>query len=127
VRYEQRIKSREAFYEFLQKLPPHVVVLIETGPGAQAWPTEQDRSEGMPSLGEAPNVRGKSVWLLCAGRRSAFQSDPQGRNHKRPLPQQRICTPPHHHTTTPPNPKLKTCAKSSAEEYKPSPAPHWSA
>jgi hypothetical protein len=34
-------------------------------------PTEQDRSEGMPSLGEAPNVRGKSVWLLCA-----FQSDP---------------------------------------------------
>ena len=34
-------------------------------------PTEQDRSEGMPSHGEAPNVRGKSVWLLCA-----FQSDP---------------------------------------------------
>ncbi|EJM82517.1 hypothetical protein PMI34_04748, partial [Pseudomonas sp. GM74] len=25
----------------------------------------------MPSHGEAPNVRGKSVWLLCA-----FQSDP---------------------------------------------------
>ena len=34
-------------------------------------PTEQDRSEGMPSLGEAPIERGKSVWLLCA-----FQSDP---------------------------------------------------
>ncbi|VVO32726.1 hypothetical protein PS833_05131 [Pseudomonas fluorescens] len=34
-------------------------------------PTEQGRSEGMPSLGEAPNERGKSVWLLCA-----FQSDP---------------------------------------------------
>jgi hypothetical protein len=33
-------------------------------------PTEQDRSEGMPSLGEAPNEKGKSVWLLCA-----FQSD----------------------------------------------------
>jgi len=33
-------------------------------------PTEQDRSEGMPSLGEAPYVRGKSVWLL-----GAFPSD----------------------------------------------------
>ena len=37
VRYEARIKSREAFYEFLCKLPPSVVVLVETGPGAQAW------------------------------------------------------------------------------------------
>jgi hypothetical protein len=27
-------------------------------------PTEQDRSEGMPSLSEAPNVRGKALWLL---------------------------------------------------------------
>ena len=27
-------------------------------------PTEQDRSEGMPSLGEAPNERGKALWLL---------------------------------------------------------------
>jgi len=34
-------------------------------------PTEQDRSEGMPSLGEAPNERGKSAWLL-----GAFPSDP---------------------------------------------------
>jgi len=32
-------------------------------------PTEQDRSEGMPSHGEAPNVRGKSplVTLGWAG------------------------------------------------------------
>jgi len=29
----------------------------------------------MPSISEAPNARGKSVWLLCAGRRSASQSD----------------------------------------------------
>ncbi|CAI8969560.1 hypothetical protein EMIT0P44_600007 [Pseudomonas sp. IT-P44] len=29
-------------------------------------PTEQDRSEGMPSLSEAPNERGKSAWLLGA-------------------------------------------------------------
>ncbi len=34
-------------------------------------PTEQDRSEGMPSLSEAPNERGKSPWLL-----GAFPSDP---------------------------------------------------
>jgi hypothetical protein len=34
-------------------------------------PTEQDRSESMPSLSEAPNVRGKSAWLL-----GALPSDP---------------------------------------------------
>jgi hypothetical protein len=28
-------------------------------------PTEQDRKEGMPSLGEAPNERGKSAWYLA--------------------------------------------------------------
>ncbi|PAM81548.1 hypothetical protein CES87_24410 [Pseudomonas sp. ERMR1:02] len=38
-------------------------------------PTEQDRSEGMPSHSEAPNERGKSAWLLGAGRRSVFPSD----------------------------------------------------
>jgi hypothetical protein len=34
-------------------------------------PTEQDRSEGMPSHSEAPYVRGESVWLL-----GALPSDP---------------------------------------------------
>jgi transposase len=47
VRYEQRIKSREAFYEFLRQLPPHVVVLVETGPGAQAW-ARQLQEQGNP-------------------------------------------------------------------------------
>ncbi|QAY83617.1 hypothetical protein CUN61_06335 [Pseudomonas arsenicoxydans] len=52
-------------------------------------PTEQDRSEGMPSLSEAPNVRGKSAWLL-----GASPSDPpSGRNPKPPLPRKRICPP----------------------------------
>ncbi len=37
VRYETRIKSRDAFHAFLRQLPPEVVVLVETGPGAQAW------------------------------------------------------------------------------------------
>ncbi|BFT64089.1 hypothetical protein PMm318_A48480 [Pseudomonas moorei] len=27
-------------------------------------PTEQDRSEGMPSTSEAPNERGRALWLL---------------------------------------------------------------
>jgi transposase len=37
VIYETRIKSREAFLGFLHKLPTGVTVLMETGPGAQAW------------------------------------------------------------------------------------------
>ncbi|WP_447649505.1 IS110 family transposase [Pseudomonas abietaniphila] len=37
VLYEHRIKSREAFHTFLCNLPAHVAVLVETGPGAQAW------------------------------------------------------------------------------------------
>ncbi|PPA01575.1 hypothetical protein C4E44_23930 [Pseudomonas sp. MWU12-2312b] len=52
-------------------------------------PTEQDRSEGMPSTSEAPNDRGKSAWLL-----GACPSDPpSGRNPRWPLQQQWICTP----------------------------------
>ncbi|KDD69144.1 hypothetical protein V466_10140 [Pseudomonas mandelii PD30] len=34
-------------------------------------PTEQDRSEGMPSLGEAPNESGKSALVTFA----LFESD----------------------------------------------------
>ncbi len=37
VIYEDRIKSRDAFQVFLHKLPASVTVLVETGPGAQAW------------------------------------------------------------------------------------------
>jgi transposase len=37
VIYEQRIKSREAFLKFLHQLPTGLTVLMETGPGAQAW------------------------------------------------------------------------------------------
>ena len=36
-------------------------------------PTEQDRSEGMASRSEPPDVRGKSTWLLGAGPRRHFQ------------------------------------------------------
>jgi transposase len=37
VVHEQRIKSREAFHVFLRQLSADVTVLMETGPGAQAW------------------------------------------------------------------------------------------
>jgi transposase len=37
VLYEQRIKSREAFQTFLNRLPTGLNVLMEVGPGAQAW------------------------------------------------------------------------------------------
>lgn len=37
VIYEKRIKSRDAFTTFLNQLPPGIAVLMETGPGAQAW------------------------------------------------------------------------------------------
>ncbi len=37
VIFEDRIKSREAFQAFLHQLPASVAVLVETGPGAQAW------------------------------------------------------------------------------------------
>jgi len=37
VLYEHRIKSREAFAAFLRQLPAELTVLMETGPGAQAW------------------------------------------------------------------------------------------
>ncbi|MDR2156022.1 MAG: IS110 family transposase [Burkholderiaceae bacterium] len=37
VIYETRIKSREAFKAFLSCLPAGISVLMETGPGAQAW------------------------------------------------------------------------------------------
>ncbi len=39
----------------------------------RAGPTEQDRSEGMASTSEPPDVRGKSPWLVGAGPRRLFQ------------------------------------------------------
>ncbi len=61
------------------------------GMADRGGPTEQDRSEGMPSPGEAPNDRGRSALVTFA----LFESDPpSGRNPKWPLTQKRICTPP---------------------------------
>lgn len=44
VVYEQRITSRAAFHEFLRTLRPGTVVVMETGPGAQAWAREAQSS-----------------------------------------------------------------------------------
>ena len=80
VFYEERIKSREAFHTFLRQLPPTVVVLIETGPGAQAW-ARQLQAQGrlariLPAQlvakhrSGAKNHRNDAQAILCAGRNS---------------------------------------------------------
>jgi transposase len=40
VVFEDRIKSRDAFGAFIRSLDPAVTVLMESGPGAQAWARE---------------------------------------------------------------------------------------
>ena len=50
VIYEKRLKSREAFSTFLRQLPPGMVVLMETGPGAQSW------ARLLMAQGQAPRI-----------------------------------------------------------------------
>ena len=45
--YEERISSRETFHAFLRKLPISVTLLMETGPGAQAW-AQMLQTQGNP-------------------------------------------------------------------------------
>lgn len=52
---EQRLRSRETFWRFVEALPAGLEVLMETGPGAQAW-------------GRAMQARGLCVRLLPAQR-----------------------------------------------------------
>jgi transposase len=61
VVYEDRLKSREAFSAFLQGLAPHTCVLMETGPGAQAWARQLQAD-------------GKVVRILPAGRVAEHRS-----------------------------------------------------
>jgi transposase len=86
VRYEERIKSREAFYTFLCQLPPEVVVLVETGPGAQAWARQlQDQGNLARILpaklvadhrSGAKNDRNDALAILRAGRDSSIAAVP---------------------------------------------------
>lgn len=86
VIYEKRIKSREAFYTFLRALSPSMVVLMETGPGAQAW-ARQLQSQGnlariLPAQhvadhrSGAKNDRNDALAILRAGRDSSIASVP---------------------------------------------------
>lgn len=64
VRYEERLKSREAFWRFLRSLPPGMTVVTETGPGAQAWAREVQAS-------------GKVALILPAHRVATHRSGPK--------------------------------------------------
>ncbi|NWD47165.1 IS110 family transposase [Pseudomonas gingeri] len=78
VLYEERIKSREAFYAFLRKLPPTTVVLMETGPGAQAWARQLQAQGNLARIlpaqhvadhrSGAKNDRNDALAILRAGR-----------------------------------------------------------
>lgn len=86
VLYEERIKSREAFHAFLRKLPPTVVVLVETGPGAQAWArqlqAQSNRARILPAQlvakhrSGAKNDRNDARAILRAGRDSKIAAVP---------------------------------------------------
>ena len=86
VRYEDRIKSRESFYTFLCKLPPHVVVLVETGPGAQAWARQLQNQGNLARIlpaklvadhrSGAKNDRNDALAILRAGRDSKIAAVP---------------------------------------------------
>ncbi|PMZ05333.1 hypothetical protein C1Y08_15830 [Pseudomonas sp. FW306-02-F02-AA] len=53
-------------------------------------PPDGHRSKGTPSLGEVPYAWGEAFCLLFGVWKS---ESPSGRNPKRPLPQEWICTP----------------------------------
>jgi len=86
VIYEQRITSREAFSAFLNRLPPGLSVLMETGPGAQAW-ARQLSEQGHPvrilpaqrvaeHRSGAKNDRNDAHAILRAGRDISIASVP---------------------------------------------------
>src|SRR5437868_2102913 len=86
VLYEERIKSREAFHAFLCKLPPKVVVLMETGPGAQAWARQLQAQGNLARIlpaqlvaihrSGAKNDRNDALAILRAGRDSRIAAVP---------------------------------------------------
>lgn len=86
VVYEERIKSRQAFSQLLEGLGPAVEVLIETGPGAQAW-ARQVQAAGarvriLPAQrvaehrSGAKNDRNDCLAILRAGRDEGLHSVP---------------------------------------------------
>lgn len=86
VIYEQRIKSREAFLKFLHRLPAGLTVLMETGPGAQAWARQlQQQGNAVRILpaqrvavhrSGAKNDRNDVLAILRAGRDKSIAAVP---------------------------------------------------
>jgi len=86
VVYEERLKSRQAFSKLLASLGPQVEVLMEAGPGAQAW-ARQVQSTGarvriLPAQrvaehrSGAKNDRNDCLAILRAGRDRAIHAVP---------------------------------------------------
>ncbi|MQU29727.1 transposase, partial [Pseudomonas helleri] len=84
--YEERINSRESFHAFLRKLPTSITVLVETGPGAQAWAqllkTQGNPVRILPAQHVAnhrsgpKNDRNDALAILRAGRDTSISSVP---------------------------------------------------
>lgn len=84
--FEDRIKSREAFLDFLRSLRPPLVVLMETGPGAQSWARElqsrQIEARVLPAQrveehrSGAKNDRKDTHAILRAGRNQSIHAVP---------------------------------------------------
>lgn len=78
VVYERRLKSRQAFQDWLGALPPQVEVLMESGPGAQAWARQVQAQGGRVRIlpaqrvaehrSGAKNDRNDVLAILRAGR-----------------------------------------------------------
>ena len=86
VVYEHRIKSRDAFSTLLQGLGPGVEVLMESGPGAQAWARQVKSNGGQVRIlpaqrvaehrSGAKNDRNDCLAILRAGRDKTIHSVP---------------------------------------------------
>lgn len=86
VVFETRLRSRESFRSFLQSLPAGVTVLMETGPGAQAWAREAQAGGKVVRLlpaqrvaehrSGAKNDRNDTHALLRAGRDRSISAVP---------------------------------------------------
>lgn len=86
VVYEERIASREAFGAFLRRLPPGIAVLMEVGPGAQAWARQVQALGGSVRIlpaqrvkehrSGAKNDRNDARAILRAGRDTSIHAVP---------------------------------------------------
>lgn len=86
VVFETRLRSREAFRDFLRKLPEGIELLMEPGPGAQAWAREAvalgKRVRLLPAQrvaehrSGAKNDRKDAHALLRAGRDRSIEAVP---------------------------------------------------